>query len=221
MSNVIASFKAKLQKIDSDMKANAAVLIKIGLKRKLTSGEITMSKLIFKDAIDYSKVWVRIGGAIHNETGNAMTIDGEISLPLEVYKAIPDFSVAAGEERHWFIHEMTHVWQYQMDASPVKLGLKQLCTGGYTSEVYSKDTGRMELKAYHTDLLGRDLNKKFQDFNFEQQGEIIEFYFDAIYLQKVNPTRKHHKDSLRLLGYVKRILQNFILNPYDKNLLPR
>lgn len=65
MTNVIATFSAKLKKIDGDIKAKAAVAIKIGTKRKLTSGEIAMSQLVFKDSIDYSKVWIHLGGLIH------------------------------------------------------------------------------------------------------------------------------------------------------------
>lgn len=33
--------------------------------------------------------------------------------------------------------------------------------------------------------------------------------------------REHHKKSLKLLGYVERILRDFLLNPYDKYLLPK
>ncbi len=116
--------------------------------------------------------------------------------------------------------EMVHVWQYQMGTSTGWLGIKQLCKGGYTSEVNSVDSDN-ELEAYDTDLGGRDLNKKFQDFNFEQQGRIIEFWFDACYLQKVNPKRDHHQKSLQLLGYVEKILRDFLLNPSNKNLLPK
>jgi len=221
MTNVIATFSAKLKKIDGDMKAKAAVAIKIGTKRKLTSGEIAMSQLVFKDSIDYSKVWIHLGGLIHTRTGNAMTPAGEIYLPKDDYLKITDFSIAKPNVRHWFIHEMTHVWQYQMGATNGLLGIKQLCNGGYTSEVNSVDSGQNELKAYDTDLMGRDLNKKFQDFNFEQQGRIIEFWFDAIYLQKISPSRAHHQKSLKLLGYIERILRDFLLSPKDKSLLPK
>ena len=208
------------QKIDAEMKNQAATIIKVGSKRLLTSGEIAMSRLIFKDAIDYSKVWIHLGGLIHTKTGNAMTPAGEIYLPKDDYLKTPDYSKATGENRHWFIHEMTHVWQYQMGASTGWLGINQLCKGGYTSEVNSVDSDN-ELEAYDTDLGGRDLNKKFQDFNFEQQGRIIEFWFDACYLQKVNPKRDHHQKSLQLLGYVEKILRDFLLNPSNKNLLPK
>ena len=219
-NTVLKSITSKLQKIDAEMKNQAATIIKVGSKRLLTSGEIAMSRLIFKDAIDYSKVWIHLGGLIHTKTGNAMTPAGEIYLPKDDYLKTPDYSKATGENRHWFIHEMVHVWQYQMGASTGWLGIKQLCKGGYTSEVNSVDSDN-ELEAYDTDLGGRDLNKKFQDFNFEQQGRIIEFWFDACYLQKVNPKRDHHQKSLQLLGYVEKILRDFLLNPSNKNLLPK
>lgn len=219
-NTVLKSITSKLQKIDAEMKNQAATIIKVGSKRLLTSGEIAMSRLIFKDAIDYSKVWIPLGGLIHTKTGNAMTPAGEIYLPKDDYLKTPDYSKATGENRHWFIHEMVHVWQYQMGTSTGWLGIKQLCKGGYTSEVNSVDSDN-ELEAYDTDLGGRDLNKKFQDFNFEQQGRIIEFWFDACYLQKVNPKRDHHQKSLQLLGYVEKILRDFLLNPSNKNLLPK
>jgi len=219
-SNLISNYFEKLKKIDGDMKKNATV-IKLNTKRKMTSGEIEMSKLIFKDSIDYSKVWIHLGGLIHTRTGNAMTPAGEIYLPKDEYLNTPDYSKAPGADRHWFIHEMTHIWQYQMGVSNGWLAIKQLCNGGYTSQVNSADSGDRELKAYDTDLVGRDKNKKFQDFNFEQQGRIIEFWFDSMYLQHVNPNRQHHQVSLKLQGYVEQILRSFLLNPHDKKLLPR
>lgn len=64
-NTVLKSITSKLQKIDAEMKNQAATIIKVGSKRQLTSGEIAMSRLIFKDAIDYSKVWIHLGGLIH------------------------------------------------------------------------------------------------------------------------------------------------------------
>lgn len=221
MNNVLASFKAKLEKIDKDMKAAGALHLKIGVRRKLTAGEIQMCQLVFKNSIDYSKVLINIGGYIHNKTGNAMTLAGEIILPKEAYQRVPDFSMAVGEDKHWFIHEMTHVWQYQLGAPNGWFGIKHLCNGGYTSQVNSVDSGKNELKAYDTDLLGRDYNKKFNDFNFEQQGRIIEFWFDAMYLRNTKPSRKHHQTSLQLLTQTQRILSGFLINPNDRQLLPR
>lgn len=217
---IVANAKAKLTKLKNNQ-PHPTTEIKIETKRKLTSGEIKMCQLVFKDAIDYSKVWIHIGGYIHSATGNAMTPAGEIMLPKESYDGNPDFSRSPGEDRHWFIHEMVHVWQYQLGTPNAWYGLKQLCKGGYTSLVNSVDSDEDELKAYDTDILGRDFGKKFNEFNFEQQGRLIELWFDACYLQNVRPSRLHHQKSLKLLGHVERILRDFILNPYDKSLLPR
>lgn len=216
---IVANVTAKLSKLKNNQPPPTTE-IKIETKRKLTSGEIKMCQLIFKDAIDYSRVWIHIGGYLHSATGNAMTPAGEIMLPRSDYLKNSDFSQSTGDYRHWFIHEMVHVWQYQLGTPNGWFGLKQLCKGGYTTEVQSADSGN-ELKAYDTDILGRDLGKKFNEFNFEQQGRLIEFWFDACYLQNVNPNRSHHRQSLKLLGNVEKILRDFILNPYDKSLLPR
>ncbi|RKG30381.1 zinc protease [Acinetobacter rongchengensis] len=221
MSNVLASFKAKLQKMDKDFKTASALHLKIGVRRKLTAGEIQMCQLVFKNSIDYSKVLINIGGYIHSKTGNAMTPAGEIVLPRSEYITNLDFSKSKGGLQHWFIHEMTHVWQYQLGAPNGWFGIKHLCNGGYTSQVNSVDSGKNELKAYDTDLLGRDYNKKFNDFNFEQQGRIIEFWFDAMYLRNIDPTRQHHQTSLQLLPKVRSLLNNFLTNPNDKFLLPK
>ncbi len=46
-----------------------------------------------------------------------MTPEGEIYFPDEVYK--DDFSKSNASDRHFFIHEMVHVWQHQLKY-PVK-----------------------------------------------------------------------------------------------------
>jgi type VI secretion system secreted protein VgrG len=221
-NNIIATFQDTLKKLNDDMnemKAYGATVIKIGTKRQLTSGEIRMSQLVFKNSIDYSKVWIHVGGLIHTATGNAMTPAGEIYMSSKDYVENQDFSLSRPNIKHWFIHEMTHVWQYQNGVKTGWLGLKQMCNGGYTTEVQSVDSAN-ELKAYDTDLLGRDVNKKFQDFNFEQQGRIIEFYFDSNFLKNEEPHRKHLQISLKLHSRVIAILVDFIKNPKNSSLLP-
>lgn len=220
MSNVLASFKAKLQKMDKDFKTASVLHLKIGVRRKLTAGEIQMCQLVFKNSIDYSKVLINIGGYIHSKTGNAMSPAGEIVLSRNEYINNPDFSLSRPSLKHWFIHEMTHIWQYQNGTKTAWLGLKQLCSGGYTTEVQSIDSG-IELEAYDTDLTGRDYNKKFQEFNFEQQGRIIEFYFDNNFLKNDEPYRAHLQISKKLGNITARILTDFLKNPSDKMLLPR
>lgn len=216
----------KLNKKRADTEKNPTV-IKIDNERYLTSGEIAMAKLIFKDSIDYYKVKIIRGGILGapDLAGAAMTPAGHIHLPNQEYLKNKDFSSKeknTAEDKHWFIHEMTHVWQYQMGANIVWHWANQFCRGGYVSTVHTTDTPKNgDIKAYTTDISASDANKKFNEFNFEQQGRIIEFWYDACYLQLDNPQRSHHQRSLQLLGYTERILREFLYNPKDKNLLPR
>ena len=79
-----------------------------GKSRGLTPGEIEMAKTIFGNSVDYSKV------KIHNDTSNMFQAGNTTVTPNgEMYCAnnySDDFS--KGDKGH-FIHEMTHVWQYQ------------------------------------------------------------------------------------------------------------
>lgn len=215
---------AKMRKMRADAAKNPTPL-QVDVERLLTSGEIAMCQQVFKNAIDYSKVRIVRGGilGIPTLTGNAMTPVGYIHLPNQEYLNIKDFSIAKNTtDKHWFIHEMTHVWQYQLGANAVWHGINQLCKGGYSSTVLTVDTPKSgDYKAYVTDLSGADANKKFNEFNFEQQGRIIEFWYDGGYLQHENPYREHHQKSIKIIGYVEYILRDFLHNPKDKNLLPK
>lgn len=216
--NIIKTITDKLDAHDKELKAS---VINLQLKRTLTTGEIAMSRLIFKNAIDYSKVLIHMGGAFHSKYNVAMTPAGELILPIEDFKKTPDFSIApAGDDRHWFMHEMVHVWQHQNGANVGWLGAKLFCKGGYTSKVNSTDSGADTLKAYDTDIGGRDVHKKFQEYNMEQQAAIIAMWFDAVHLHNIEPQRPHHQRSLRLQGHLNKILVDFLKNPNDKSLIP-
>ena len=86
-----------------------------GSSRPLREGEIRMAYKIFKNSIDYSQV------RVHNEEflpfglqpdNTAMTPNGELYFNPTRFKE--DFSLADEGDKHWFIHEMVHVWQYQL-----------------------------------------------------------------------------------------------------------
>ena len=64
---IVANATAKLSRLKNNQPPPTTE-IKIETKRKLTSGEIKMCQLIFKDAIDYSRVWIHIGGYLHSAT---------------------------------------------------------------------------------------------------------------------------------------------------------
>ncbi|MBH1929892.1 hypothetical protein [Serratia rubidaea] len=86
-----------------------------GKSRKLSTGEITLSRYIYKNSIDYSRVMVHNGSyfpfGLQNED-TAVTPNGEIYFMPKHFKE--DFSIANANDQHWFIHEMAHVWQYQL-----------------------------------------------------------------------------------------------------------
>lgn len=190
--------------------------VDVDIKRNLTAGEIALAKLMFKDAIDYSKVKIVRGGlkGIPDKTGNAMTPVGEIHLPSNEYDATKDFSSTLDEvNKIWFMHEMTHVWQYQLGFDVITHGAIALAEGGYITL-----KGKTRPNAYLYDLYGKDKNKAFKEFNFEQQAEIVSYYYDAVYL--INSKRRVHAEKRNELPLLKNVLKDFLKNPKDKNLLP-
>ena len=90
--------------------------------RLMTSGEITLAQTIFSDTINYAKVWVHNASyfpfGLQSEL-TAVTPNGEMYYPDGVYrKDFSSISIGTAENKsiagaHMFMHEMTHVWQYQ------------------------------------------------------------------------------------------------------------
>ncbi|MDD2319244.1 MAG: hypothetical protein PHO83_04255 [Geobacteraceae bacterium] len=181
------------------------VVLKIK-NRPLTDGEIAMARLIFKDSINYSAV------RIHNEEylpfgfqddDTAMTPNGGMYFNPDRF--VQDFSIEDKYSKIWFMHEMTHIWQYQLGYSVTWHGFWIFVTGGYVGgRAYKIDPSDSKDSS--------DKNKTFPDFNMEQQGRIIEEYFGAKYL---NDTR-----YLQNFTFYERVLNDFIRNPKNASLLP-
>lgn len=202
----------RLQKTHDEAQKNPTV-IKVDNERYLTSGEIEMAKLIFKNSIKYSIVKIKCGGlfGVPDKTGNAMTPAGYIHLPTEDYKANRDFSlpIVKATVKHWFIHEMTHVWQYQHGFSPAVSGAAIGLCGGYGDRAL----------AYNYDL-SKEI-KRFNEYNMEQQGDIVADYFDVIYPfqiphDRIDLHQQHVKNFIKL----KMVLKDFLVNPSDLSLVP-
>lgn len=86
--------------------------------RALTAGERALAASMFGDAIDYDRV------LIHNRKwfwlqprGIAMAPDGHIWLHPADHLFDTDFCAAPLPLQGLFVHEMTHVWQYQKGIS--------------------------------------------------------------------------------------------------------
>lgn len=97
------------------------------MTRSLTSGEERLARSVFGDEIDYDRV--RIATRPWGRT--AVTGGSRIVFPR--HPATPaDFSRAPLSMQAWFIHEMTHVWQFQGGWWPtVWSWLKTALGGGY------------------------------------------------------------------------------------------
>ena len=128
-----------------------------GESRTLTSGEIAMATLVFADSVDYSKVRVHNGEYLWfglQDDDTAMTPNGEMYFNPKHFKE--DFSAAVVSDRHWFMHEMVHVWQYQLGYGVRWNGLQ-----------------RWKLKYSYA----LEAGKQLCDYDMEQQGQILADYF--------------------------------------------
>lgn len=173
-----------------------------GHSRGLTAGEIAMAKLVFGDAVDYSTVKVHRGGywllfGFQSED-TAVTPNGEMYFPGNNFKE--DYSNKDISTQGWFIHEMTHVWQYQLDY-PVKW----------------VRTPRPNMSYDYT--LAPD--KKLCDYNMEAQGDIIADYFLAAFRNAIYALRNNnYRKDLTVLAQLQSTLVDFLTNPKDTGNLP-
>ena len=84
-------------------------------ERALTPGETALAKRLFKDSLDYTKVKIHNKKYVFVQPDNSgMTPNGEIYVSgSETYKN--DYAKEVSRLRGFFIHEMAHVWQYQLN----------------------------------------------------------------------------------------------------------
>ena len=189
---------------NTGMKAASISVSKKENSRTLTSGELAMAQSLFKDSVDYAKI------KIHSEEylpfglqpdNTAMTPNGEMYFNPDYYK--DDFSLLPNDQ-HSFMHEMVHVWQYQLGYW-VKLHGLLLHPGtlwGLLGDPY-----QYELKP----------GDKLQDFNMEQQGDIIADYYCW---STGNSTRSASGRRVTSIDIYKSALGDFLSNPNDRKLLP-
>ena len=201
---IVASDKSRLpKKIGGNYQVKK---LSVNSRRTLTAREIILAREVFKDSIDYSTVKIINGGllGIPNASNNAMTPFGSIHLPSKDYNEIKDFGLSGVKSslKIWFIHEMTHVWQYQHGFNNARAGINTGINGGYTERAL----------AYEYSLL--DKNKKFNEYNMEQQAEIVSHYFDATHVHETPHDRPNsYKAHISKLPDLKRVLSEFLTNP--------
>lgn len=192
------------------------VVVKV-ISRPLTAGEVAMARLVFKDSINYSTV------KIHNEeylpfglqfNDTAMAPHGQIYFNPEMFANNPDFSITTKPgDKMWFIHEMTHIWQYQLGYSLTWNSFWIVVTGGY----YGRRAYKFDRSDYKdskdSSKNSPDLDKTLPDFNMEQQADIIKEYFGAKHLGI--------DELLYNMTFYERVLNEFLRSPNNAALLPK
>jgi hypothetical protein len=169
--------------------------------RPLTTGEIALARTIFADSVDYTTVTVsdqKFMGIPFLPEGTAMAPNGSLFMP-GCYK--DDYS---REDTLWqgtFLHEMTHVWQYQNKVlNPIptaaKLAVKH----------------KFDYAAAYNYIL--DEKKDLLDYNMEQQATIVQDYF-VLQQQGMSIWDRSQNacDDAEKLRLYEKVLKNFIADP--------
>lgn len=167
------------------------------VSRPLTIGETALAKSVFGDSIDYAAVTINDGkfAGFHPE-GTAMAPNGNLYM-YGCYS--DDYSAREPYGQSLFIHEMTHVWQYQNKilapiAEAVKLNLAH----------------KFNYRAAYDYTLepGKDLI----EYNMEQQASIVQ---DRFLLQR-EPGSEFWSNSLNVeYGAQRMALYDQVLAKFD------
>ena len=171
------------------------------LRRPLTAGETAMVRSVFQDAIDTTRVRVLRGSFLPfnlQDRNTAMTPRGSLYFMPAQYRI--DFSREDAGGKLFFIHEMVHVWQWQLGYNCLWHGLLLALSGGYF---------RQRAYRYDSSVTGTAFNA----YNMEQQAELVSHYFGATQLGLSSKTAR--------LPLLPQVLGGFLQSPGNANLLPR
>lgn len=165
--------------------------------RSLTPAEVALARRLFGAAIDYARV--RIIGRRYlpfQPRHCAMTPNGKMYFHRS--RVLSDFAAASVAEQHWFIHEMTHVWQHQL-GYPVRL----------------RGAVRLGLDYRYSLLPGSTL----ADFNMEAQGDLLADYFVLRLLLRPDAMRWPLQPGAA--GLLDAAVAGLLADPADRRQLPR
>jgi hypothetical protein len=167
--------------------------------RPLTAGEISMASALFGDAIDYSRVRVHRRRYLPfglQPKNCAMTPNGSIYFHHSCCR--DDFSAGDAQAKHWFMHEMVHVWQHQL-GYPVRL----------------RGAIRLGLSYRYQLAAGKSL----ADYNMEAQGELLADFFVLKHLASPRAMRQPHYGAS--LALFESVLGGFLADPASRSNLHR
>lgn len=156
-----------------------------------------MASLLFRDAIDYSRVRIHSRRYMPFQPKNCcMTPNGSMYFHWSCF--LPDYTRGDPGAIHWFMHEMVHVWQHQL-GYPVRL------------------RGAVRIGLSYSYTLREDAS--LADYNMEAQGDLLADYFVLKFLGKPGAMRQgRYRASLALY---ERVLANFLADPSDRRSLHR
>lgn len=196
-----ASKTVELQDVKTTDKDVGSSVRKVMVKdkvRPLTRGEIDMAWMIFEDAIDYGKVKVHAEPYLWfglQPKDVAMTPNGEIYFHESEFRE--DFSKENARQKKWFIHEMVHVWQFQL---------------GYPVAI----RGAIRLGLDYKYVLQSE--KKLSSYNMESQGNLLADFYTLKYLNAPDDmNQKQYRHSLKLY---EEVLHDFLKTKKSKASLP-
>lgn len=162
--------------------------------------ERALAAAVFQNALDYERIRIHDDKYIFFQATNVlMTPNGEIYAPGAMYRK--DYAAEELNYRELFIHELAHVWQYQIGVLNPKLsGLFEFVRNGFN---YSK--------AYRYVLeSGLDLI----DYGMEQQAAMVADYF---LIEKSGENFGRHNANTesfeRKRELLTEVMANFIANP--------
>jgi len=157
---------------------NGSIFMSYGKARVLTDGERSMLYDIFGDDLDPYAVRIVKGKFMPIQYSNvAMTPKGTIFFAEDVY--LDDFSVASRDDKHFFVHEMTHVWQFQKGNNVFGKGALLACRSFFGTESVTT------INPYAYDIRKTPtIYRQLSDYNLEAQAEIVADYYAKIYNKK-------------------------------------
>lgn len=155
--------------------------------RRLFAWETQEARRVFLDQLDYDAVRVhecvawpdrinRIGTWIKRMPPplqhNAVTLGNHCYFPVPLLKEPVQPNDPQLKLFSWLIHELTHAWQFQkMGWRYLALALQAQVREGSEAYQFGDEDGL--IKAFQQ-------GRKFGDFNLEQQGDIVRFYYERI-----------------------------------------
>ncbi len=165
--------------------------------RSLTDGEIACCSKLFGAAVDYTRVRIHARGWFFGWQWRhtAMAPDGHVWFLRDDYR--DDFSREPAWRLLWFMHEMVHVWQWQ-------LGYPVMCRGALRAGL-----------SYRYLLLP---DRRLGDFNMEAQGDLLADWFALRWLGEPGAMRQRHYAQDAWL--FENVLGDFLADPANPASLP-